>query len=353
MINYLTLLALIIIPFSFNYLALNVELKGQYGKYARPYIAVRGQYVYTSFSTGLNDLNDFNILDVSNPYTPVLKSVLYTPDYIGEIEVVNHYAYLANSKSLRIIDVNDPTKPKEVGVLEETIKALIGISVVGKYAYLADRDVGLRIVDISDPTQPQEVGLYDITINNGDKIQHINDVMVVGNYAYLSTTYYLLIVDVSNPADPILVSKYALPNDGGTIYVNGCVALLTGRGLHIFDVSNPANPQWKSTYDMLEAQDIFLADNYAYVANFSTGLRVLDVSNLASPAEVGFFRATSVNPWTEGVMVANGYVYVADGEVGILILQHQPPKVAMPREQTNCVPVAVPVAKIYLPVIIK
>ena len=51
-----------------------------------------------------------------------------------------------------------------------------GLTVVGNYAYVADRGSGLRIIDVSDPHSPFETGYYDTT----DAAQ---GVAVSGNYA--------------------------------------------------------------------------------------------------------------------------------------------------------------------------
>ncbi len=52
-----------------------------------------------------------------------------------------------------------------------------------------------------------------------------------------------------------------------------------------------------------------MAGTYAYVADDTAGLRVVDVSNPAAPFEVGFYDTPGS---AQGVAVAGAYAYVAD-----------------------------------------
>jgi hypothetical protein len=91
-----------------------------------------------------------------------------------------------------------------------------------------------------------------------------------------------------------------------------------GSGLRVVDVSNPAAPTEVGSYDTpANAHDVAVADGRAFVANHSSGLRVVDVSNPSAPTEVGSYD-TPGNPW--GVSVADGYTYVADGTAGLSIV---------------------------------
>ena len=53
------------------------------------------------------------------------------------------------------------------------------VYVAGSYAYVADGDSGLQIIDISDPANPILVGTYDTS-------GFADDVYVVGSHAYVA-----------------------------------------------------------------------------------------------------------------------------------------------------------------------
>ena len=90
-----------------------------------------------------------------------------------------------------------------------------------------------------------------------------NAVAVQGNYVYLGLGRRLVIMNVANPANPIIVGQTAL--------------------LPSF------------------VRDVAVAGSYAYVADLDSGLWVIDVANPAAPVEVGAYD-TPEYAW--GVAVA-------------------------------------------------
>jgi hypothetical protein len=77
-----------------------------------------------------------------------------------------------------VIDVSNPSSPREVGAYDTPGSAL-GVAVSGTYAYVADGSEGLRVIDVSNPSSPREVGFYDTP---GDAW----GVAVSGTYAYVA-----------------------------------------------------------------------------------------------------------------------------------------------------------------------
>lgn len=120
--------------------------------------------------------------------------------------------------------------------------------------------------------------------------------------------HYLPIVGgVDLPATP-----FALALQGDLVF-----AALGASGLWIVDVSNPAVPVVRGSIDTPgSATDVAIAGGYAYVADGAPGLQVVDVSNPASPALVG----TADTPGTCTDLAVQGtFVYVADGPSGVWV----------------------------------
>ncbi len=162
--------------------------------YARD-VKIVGNYAYVAeFWSGLN------IIDISNPTNPILKSNYQADTDIPfiqtfAVEVVGNYAYVADGLGLYIMDISNPTTPtlksRYYGVFAKDVQ------VVGNYAYMADDSRGLQIMNISNPAAPTLVGNYD-TPGRAWGVQ------IVGNYAYVADwTSGLQIIDISNPAAPI------------------------------------------------------------------------------------------------------------------------------------------------------
>ncbi len=70
------------------------------------------------------------------------------------------------------------------------------------------------------------------------------DVEVVGNYAYCAFVNGLVILDISDPAAPVFVSQYFLQGYGKAIDVSGSYAYVADAsfGLQIVNISNPSSP---------------------------------------------------------------------------------------------------------------
>lgn len=144
-------------------------------------------------------------------------------------------------------------------------------------------------------------------------------VAVQGSYAYVGVGARLVVLDVSNPADPAVLGQTAVLLDiVRDIFVSGDYAYIAAgdAGLRVIDVSDPAAPAEVGSYVPAEtALDVHVAGNYAYVAAFRDGLRVVDVSDPTAPVEVGVYDMAGV---AGGIYVAGRYAYVVETGLGYL-----------------------------------
>ena len=127
----------------------------------------------------------------------------------------------------------------------------------------------------------------------------------------------LLIIDVSNPANPVLRGGYNTPGYAVDVAIAGSVAYVadgsTGT-LQIIDVSNPAAPLLRSQVSGFFNAYAVAVDGggMAYVAE-GGNLRLVDVSDPANPVLRGAYNTPG---WAVGVTVSNNLAYVADGRGG-------------------------------------
>ena len=125
-----------------------------------------------------------------------------------------------------------------------------------------------------------------------------------------------LTLDVGFVSDPTLAGTYATPDRAVGVYVSGGYAYVADQsgGLQIIDVSNPASPTLAGTYNNPNiALGVYVSGNYAYVADTASGLQIIDVSNPASPTLAGTYNTPNM---AIGVYVSGSYAYVADGTSG-------------------------------------
>jgi subtilase family serine protease/flagellar hook assembly protein FlgD len=238
------------------------------------------------------------------------------PDAFRPAAVRGRYVYILG-RLLAIYDIADPQNIRKVGELTVSGQVISEqLALVGNYAYVValeefsggGYDIKLRIVDVSDPTRPREVGQYAPT---GKKVYAV---IVGNNYAYVgvsgSGSSALHVLNISNPANPQFVREITnvddLEGDGGTVAGNRLYLVHGIKGISIWDISQPDNPQRLGSLDTPGvARSVAVSGNYAFVSEgrwFDPGaekgyLRVVDVSNPANPQIVASVDVGDNNPW--------------------------------------------------------
>jgi uncharacterized lipoprotein YbaY len=215
-------------------------------------------------------------------FQPVALSAVNIPGYANNVDVSGDYAYVAaGAEGLQVVDVSDRSNPLVVAALD-TDGTAIDIKVVGTMAYIADGEAGLKIIDITDPLAPVLAGRIDTA-------GVAQDLVIQLNYAYLANGVAgIEIIDISNPASP--VSESTLENLGlvtGIAIEQDLLAVTGGSSLIAIDVSSVGSPVRLGSVNIGTVKDLALANGYAYVAAYSQGYRVVDMSNPMLPRITG------------------------------------------------------------------
>lgn len=184
----------------------------------------------------------------------------------------------------------------------------------GHFTYLAAGD--LSLYDVSDPAAPVWLSTY---VTPGEA----QAVVVAEGLAYVADgSQGLLIIDVSDPAHPVLVG--ALPAAAPQSFLalerqRDTLAIAAGfGGLVLVDVSNPAAPVVSGSADTAGfAESLVLDDTRVYLADGSDGLRIFDIRNPAAPVEIG---ALDTAGQTHDVKLIGGTAFIADDAAGMQIV---------------------------------
>ncbi|MFA5187399.1 MAG: hypothetical protein WC551_13050, partial [Patescibacteria group bacterium] len=225
------------------------------------------------------------------------------------------YAAVANygGNTISILDVSNPSFPRTLSSV--ALNCPQGIQVSGRYMYVTNVCSGvLNIYDVSNPTS--------VSLRKSLNVGYLANVKVVGKYAYtlgktLTTTSQFSVIDVSDPANPFVLSTTTTANPGTYSFfdVQGSYAYLpmySDARMQILDISNPRNPiAVTSTVTNAGPIDVRVVGNYAYVATAITNnyLQIFDVSNPAAPRSV---KVVTVGSAPRGVAVNGRYAYVAN-----------------------------------------
>jgi len=340
-------------PHKAGELELGIELTG---------VLVRDSLAYVT------DWNDFFVVDVSDPASPAQVGNLSLEG--EDLALSGNYAYVVGN-GLSVVNVSNPAGGLHVAGRFEypTGNETRDVEAQGSYAYITS-DSGLQVIDVSTPSQPRSVAVCP-----GEGFSRL---ALGPGLAYVTQTESLIIVDITNPLNPIRAGRYfsadgephGVASSGSYVYLT-CGRPDSSSGLRIIDVSNPANPQPRGfsnlgraisirsvavhdswafvTADSTDREGVFffkvanpdapsalcfrwlggnpvglaIPDTLCYIAAGDTcGLLIYNVANPVNPTRVS--KLLEPGSYTEDIGYRNGYAYVADNQLGLRVMDVDP-----------------------------
>ena len=329
-------------------------------------------------------------IDLSDPERPAItdsivvdargiNDLMTTED--GKYGVLTREGASTRKNGIVMLSFEDPAHPKPIAEFTETVSGGVHSTFIYRgYIYLTDDATGsLRVIDIRDPYRPRQVARWETSSTRAGN--YVHDVDVKDGLAYLS--YWndgLIILDVGNgiaggsPEQPKLVSQHkydleALYRDveavGGPGYIRGThtawrhgryvfvgdevfsaaprstegqgvVSLGRAYGrLHVIDVSDIRKPRAVAWYEPKDggAHNVWVAGDTLYMGDYQGGLRVVDISGelrgdlLAQGREISHVTTADANgvrpnaPNTWGALYHNGLIYAPDINTGLWIVK--------------------------------
>ena len=277
---------------------------------------------------------------VAKNYSPILAiGHVDMPWLPRHITVVNGHAYVSlceripespnpydSRGGLQIVDISSPTLPIKLG-------SYVGgycvweTAVDGKYAYVADvrsRGGSLMIMDISDPTSPSLVSFWSLIPG----LVGVSHVAVTGTHAYVAPGHWgegLIVLDVSNPTTPTLVGEYPVSEFVEDILVDdNRIYLADSYSLHILDRITMNEIGFYPAPERLSS--VAVQGEYAYVASQHGDLYIVDISDPANPTEIGSYDIPA-GYYQVDIAVVGKYLYFPAGSNGVRILDISTPAV--------------------------
>ncbi len=314
--------------------------------------------------------NSTAFIDITDPINPKFLGRLNSSagnNYWRDVKIYKNYAFIvadnvgnhgmqvfdltklrtANSSTLHAVDklYSDVTSCHNIFINEDTnIAYLVDCKNVGR---------GVHFVDISDPVNPVNLGNYNnegvthdaqAVIYKGPDSRYLNKEIFIG-----SNENKVVILDVTNKNDVKKISSIDYTQLGYThqgwftedqrYFILGDETDEQNFGMKtrtlVFDFSDLQLPKLSSTYfGPTNAIDHngYVKGNEFFMANYRAGLRVLDISNIASPTnsmtEIGFFDTHPANngtgfngAWSVYPYFASGNIIVNDIERGLFVLR--------------------------------
>ncbi|MCS7250494.1 MAG: hypothetical protein NZ608_06160, partial [candidate division WOR-3 bacterium] len=246
----------------------------------------------------------FKIYNISNPLNPILLGQVRDSGY--SIYVSGNYAYLGDRWGLYILDVSNPRVPRRISSWGTHIEA---VWVKENYCYLTTGSEGgnrFYVLDVSNPRNPYELGYLD---NMAGRY----DIYVIDYFVYLPN---FDIIDVSIPNFPTRISGCGLPGWKEAVWTNNpfgySFVACYYEGLAIVNINDPTNPylQKRSILRASDSYKIIVKENIGYLANNLCGIKILDLSDISLPKEIGSYDTLGWDPSLYSLAIEDSFAYL-------------------------------------------
>lgn len=312
-------------------------------------VVVQGTYAYVGH---LEPPHGTSILDIADPAHPKVVAHLEVPEGThshkvrvhGDVMLVNYESYGGPAKNgfqggLKIFDVADKTKPREIAFYEAAHTGVHRFDFDGRYAYFSPEVEGylgniVMILDLEDPSKPKEVSRWWLpgqwtaggeTPTWQGKRHRCHHPLRLGDRLYVSYWHGgFVILDVSDLAAPRMVSHldWSPPYPCPTHTALPIPHSVKGRRLLVVtdeevsdrltpepnaflwtvDITDETRPIPIATFrvpndEPFNSKEWFgahqpqeqVSDNTIFVTWFAGGLRAVDISDPYMPREIGYF----------------------------------------------------------------
>ncbi|MDH5501432.1 MAG: multiheme c-type cytochrome, partial [Gammaproteobacteria bacterium] len=291
-------------------------------------VQLRGEYLYAA--EGERGLRVYDVANVANK--GFSQRIVDAP-----FSKLGHDPGLESANASCVaLPTNQPIyPPRNEGELMRVDNQEQPFHPIYNYALLTDRTEGLILTDVNtfaDGDLNNNFLKRAVTWNPGGVLQGARHITIGGHYAYVAADLGIVVVDLDDPLRPGLAAVVELDDARASALQFRFLFVTDADGLKVIDVTHPEKPQTvdAALVPMHDAQRIYVARTYAYVAAGEQGLAIVDVRQAAKPKLVEFYDADGAIRDARDVVVgstnASLFAYVADGEGGIKVLQLTSPE---------------------------
>ncbi len=229
------------------------------------------------------------------------------------------------------LPTNQPIAPeRNQGELMRDINLEQPFHPIYNYAYISDAEEGLILTDVNTlvDSEPRNNFLERaLTWNEGGVLTGVRHLHVAGTWFYAATPRGVVVLDMNEPLKPRYVTTIDLPDARAAQVQFRYLFVTTGRGLQTVDITLPDQPRvvTGALVTLANAQKLHVARAYAYVANGTEGVAIIDVTRPEQPALYQMFNGGGAISDARDVVVASTnaspFLYVADGAGGLKVVQ--------------------------------
>lgn len=296
------------------------------------------RFALTGNSAGLS------IVDVTDPQRPHNVGLVGAPaSQWREVRTYGSYVYVSTEArhGIDIISMRDPGNPRKVRTWDRTLKSAHTLWVDQERGLLfvngADgRRGGMRVLDVGrNPEDPEEIGRWDGF--------YVHDSYTRGDVLYASAIYegVVALLDVSDPARIHEITRFAtgrrfthnswLTRDGRYLFTTD---EQPGAPLEGWDLLDRMAPRKVSQYVARPGSiphNVMVDQDRLLVAHYTEGVHLLDVRDPERPHLLGYYD-TFVGPsvgfngaWGAYIFPGTDLIVASDMSNGLFVLRYDSP----------------------------
>jgi DNA-binding beta-propeller fold protein YncE len=283
----------------------------------------------------------FSAFDVSNPKDPklIISKFDATTDLMREAHTIGFsnsyagdYAAMITVKGVMFWDWTNIATPKILSTLtlpgvaaSDYTNGAWWLCWQAPYLYVGGSANGIYIVDVKDPEAPKLITQVPKSKTGGF---NIGSIFAVGNLlvASMQESGDMGVLDISNPIDPKLISKftgaksYSTMVNGNRIYAAGVDGVL-----YVYDFSDPKNIKLVNKSGVIGSKGGYVnyQDGFVFMGSSNNAAKI-DVTNDASYKLVSKLSSNISNRDEDFAVPIGNLVFVGnDHEDGSALIPHQ------------------------------
>lgn len=286
-------------------------------------LQLRGEYLYVA-----QGKEGFQAYDVANIANKGISQRIITAPYSS----AGHDTHLdTKNATCMALPTNQPIHPdRNKGDLMRIDNQEQPFHAIYDYAVIVDAEEGLILTDIntlSDGEPRNNFLKRAITWNPKGVLNGARHITLAGYYAYIPTPKGIVVINLDEPLKPKVAATIALTTARATALQFRYLFVTDAEGLKVVDVTHPDKPKLikQASIKLDDAQRVYVARTYAYVAAGKQGLAIIDVEKPEQPKLVQLYDAKGKLNDARDVVVATTnaslFAYVADGKNGLKVVQ--------------------------------
>ncbi len=283
-------------------------------------VQARGEYLYAACGKGGLRVFDIAFID-DKAFSERITTAPVSP--LGQrFYVKTKYATaLAAPTTL----APDPTRTHFDENQEQAVHGLYA------HIYVTDKYEGLILVGAATLLDGNPLNNFlerELTFNPGGILNGASSITIIGTYAYICCDAGLVVVGLEDPLQPAITAVLGHDILEGPKAVQAqfrYAFVCDEEGVKVLDITRLHAPQLVSAIELPEANNIYLARTYAYVAGGESGMIILDITNPERPQLDQIYdaegRINDLHDVKLGITYVSEFAYLADGENGLRVVQ--------------------------------